>query len=240
MFELKTSIQAWRHRLMADAAIGDPDADELEDHLRAEWERLTKLGLSPQEAFAVAAHRVGDPSALALEFGKVHRDRVWMRRIQWMLAGYLGVTIARVVISTLAGIGAATAAVGRLSTVEIAIVYVAMCVALIIGLVGCTWALITNDAQGLSERLQLVGTAVRRHPWSSAAAIGTLALAMLLVYGAAWVTMARFMSPQEIGDIAKYAHYFSRMAAVAVPIAAALALLWIRRHRDRLTHYIVV
>ena len=93
MFDLDVQRRAWRDALLGENALGPDEVDELEDQLLSELETLTPLGLSEEEAFWVAAKRVGDHSALATEFGKVNCKAVWSKRAQWMLAGYLAVTL---------------------------------------------------------------------------------------------------------------------------------------------------
>ena len=93
MFDLDAQRRAWRDALLGENALGPDEVDELEDQLLSELETLTPLGLSEEEAFWVAAKRVGDHSALATEFGKVNCKAVWSKRAQWMLAGYLAVTL---------------------------------------------------------------------------------------------------------------------------------------------------
>ena len=45
-------------------------------------------GLSAEEAFLVAANRIGKGSALESEFGKVNGQAIWLDRLFWMLIGY--------------------------------------------------------------------------------------------------------------------------------------------------------
>jgi hypothetical protein len=51
---------------------------------------LVRVGLSEEEAYLVAAHRLGAPPELAAEYGKVNGGLRWARRLFWMLAGYVG------------------------------------------------------------------------------------------------------------------------------------------------------
>ncbi len=77
MFDLDQNVRSWRdaasHTLRAT-----PDVlDELESHLRDEFDRLTRAGSSPQEAWAKAVEGLGTPQQLAGEFTKL-RVRTWI------------------------------------------------------------------------------------------------------------------------------------------------------------------
>ncbi len=94
MFDLNEQIKKWRYALAQSEAFGKSDIDELESHLREEIERLITLKLSGEEAFWVAAHRVGDTDALGSEFAKVNWPAMLKRRIFWMAAGILAYLFA--------------------------------------------------------------------------------------------------------------------------------------------------
>ena len=94
MFDMNEQIKKWRHTLTQSEAFGKSDIDELESHLREETEHLMALKLSPEEAFWVAAHRVGDTGTLAGEFAKVNWAGMLRRRLFWMAAGVLTYLLA--------------------------------------------------------------------------------------------------------------------------------------------------
>src|SRR5205085_1178876 len=70
-FDLEEHIAEWRHALLASTSIGTEEADELEDHLRQEIERLSTGGISTEKSFVMASRKVGTIDALAAEYGKV-------------------------------------------------------------------------------------------------------------------------------------------------------------------------
>ena len=74
MFDLEERVRAWTDGLRSRGAFRSEDVVELESHLRDEIDALTKIGLSAEEAFLVAEHRVGGPEALAAEYAKVHGE----------------------------------------------------------------------------------------------------------------------------------------------------------------------
>jgi len=59
MFDLNESVDRWRQQMRRGGRCGQDDIAELEDHLREEMTSLEKLGLSGEEAFLLAARRLG-------------------------------------------------------------------------------------------------------------------------------------------------------------------------------------
>jgi hypothetical protein len=93
MFDLTSRIRQWREGLAQRDVFRPADIDELEGHVRDSVERLTSSGLSEEEAFVVALHRLGHAEALTREYAKSNGAIVWGRRLLWMLVGYLVVPL---------------------------------------------------------------------------------------------------------------------------------------------------
>jgi hypothetical protein len=87
-FDLNRAIHSWRETLAQSPAFRGENLDELESHLRDSAAALETRGLSPEEAFLVAARRMGASSALEPEFGKVNGSAIWLDRLFWMLIGF--------------------------------------------------------------------------------------------------------------------------------------------------------
>ncbi|MEM9253496.1 MAG: hypothetical protein AAGB29_14220 [Planctomycetota bacterium] len=87
--DLMTRMQRWRDDLRSAEGVSAGEVDELEDHLRAEIDRLRGAGLNDREAFAVAVMRVGESTELDEQYAACHVGRVWRRRVMWMIGGYL-------------------------------------------------------------------------------------------------------------------------------------------------------
>ncbi len=107
MFDLEKAVGEWR---TAQAALPASVLDELEEHLRSSTETLAATGLSGDEAFLVARHRLGAPSKLDSEFEKVPGAYA-ERRLRWMLAGVIAASLVPVAMhlvskaSVCAGVG---------------------------------------------------------------------------------------------------------------------------------------
>ena len=72
MFNLDTSIAAWRRTLEHNPVLVGDDLDELEQHLRDQIEALKAEGLTDKKAFEQALERLGDYGSAEQEYGKVY------------------------------------------------------------------------------------------------------------------------------------------------------------------------
>ena len=88
MFELKDHIEKWRCELIMNQLMSKTDADELEAHLNESIEELTGRGLSEEESYWIARHRLGETRVLTLEYSKVDPTIIWRKRLLWLLCGY--------------------------------------------------------------------------------------------------------------------------------------------------------
>jgi hypothetical protein len=94
MFDLNQEIAKWRSNLTQSETLSKSDVDELESHLREEIESLKSAKLSDEEAFMIAAHRLGSPEGLADEFAKIGWDSALRYRVSWMITGILAYLLA--------------------------------------------------------------------------------------------------------------------------------------------------
>ena len=101
-FVLNDALSQWRETMAASPAFATADLDELEGHLRDSIQSLQTRGLSTQEAFWVARSRLGSSDLLDREFGKVSTNLVWLNRVLWMVAGFIGIGLASELAATLA------------------------------------------------------------------------------------------------------------------------------------------
>lgn len=94
MCDVEKHIEQWRADLADSDTLSPSDVRELESHLREEIERLKISGLSDNEAFIIARRRLGDTSALEVEFAKAHPHRRLTHQAYWMVVGVLGYLLA--------------------------------------------------------------------------------------------------------------------------------------------------
>jgi hypothetical protein len=88
-FDLESAIQQWRQRLAGEPSVSSDGLAELEEHLRTSIDDLRSKGLSAQEAYQIAAQRLGEPKAIGTEFQQINPAEVWGRRVLWMAIGCL-------------------------------------------------------------------------------------------------------------------------------------------------------
>lgn len=97
MFDLEKSISAWLRMLEHSRALLAEDLEELECHLRDHIDAQVADGISQEEAFRKATHRLGDTFGIVAEYRKMfwtkarHQRRLWQEFL-WevtMLRNYL-------------------------------------------------------------------------------------------------------------------------------------------------------
>jgi hypothetical protein len=86
-FDLNQAIQGWCENLRQSPAFRSENLYELETHLRDAITALQGSGLSDEEAFIIAAKRLGRNSQLEAEFAKQNGRSVWLDRALWILIG---------------------------------------------------------------------------------------------------------------------------------------------------------
>lgn len=87
-FDLEASIAAWRSQFCSYEAISHAQVEELESHLRESIDDLNQSGLSLEESFLLARHRLGGES-VAEEIQRSEPARLWATRARWMFLGVL-------------------------------------------------------------------------------------------------------------------------------------------------------
>lgn len=101
MSELNQKIKEWQNHLLQDQSLSIEDVEELKSHLKMSIDDLQESGLSEEEAFLIAQHRMGAVSSINAEFAKVNSAYVWRKRIIWLISGYFIVSSIPPVINLL-------------------------------------------------------------------------------------------------------------------------------------------
>lgn len=73
-FDLNFALRQWLQRLRQSPQVKAENLQELESHVRDSVVNLEGKGLSSEESFLVATHRVGGAEKLEREFAKVNRN----------------------------------------------------------------------------------------------------------------------------------------------------------------------
>lgn len=85
-FNLNNEIKIWQQHMLSGALSPD-DVEELTDHLHGEIAQLQSNGLSEEEAWLVARHRIGRPVIIDNEFNKVNPDFAANRNLLMLFWG---------------------------------------------------------------------------------------------------------------------------------------------------------
>ncbi len=88
--DLNKLIADWRSQLTKLGVLTSDNLAELETSIRDSVETLRASRLSDEEAFLVAARRLGHPSELESEFRKVNQGALWRMRFGWIVLGFIG------------------------------------------------------------------------------------------------------------------------------------------------------
>jgi hypothetical protein len=234
MSDVEPRIESWRNTLEDSDRLGPAEVRELESHLREEMGHLQAAGLSDEEAFLVARHRLGETEALAAEYAKVNPGRRSLLRLSWMaagvlvylLAGYLAIGISAGGIAAAVLLGAGGAGVTSLALVGVAAK--AIVAAALLGIVwAClrrwSWSRLTGRLRTMS-RFWLV------------LVIGGLIVVDVAVIGFQSLfrlAALRGLNSEEYGRMALVTSVADLGWALVAPVLAALLMIALRTRADR-------
>lgn len=205
-FELDRAIQHWRETLAQSPAFRTDNLDELESHLRDSIARFESVGLSGEEAFPIAARRLGSQRALGAEFQKVNRKAIWIERMVWML---IGLQVWQLVSGPVGLISNGVVSLGLLrgnfnfdaygQTFPVLLFACVRLLALVGSLAICWW-LVVRRGQGFALRIERL-----LKGWLGLAIVcGMLCVvswAVSALGALSWTLVTKFASPQAIGEI---------------------------------------
>jgi hypothetical protein len=89
-FDLTVALRQWLERLGQSPQVKAENLKELESHVRDSVVKLQEKGLSSEESFLVATHRVGSPENLEPEFAKVNRNP-WNMIIHGLILAFFSI-----------------------------------------------------------------------------------------------------------------------------------------------------
>ena len=235
MFDLNNQVQSWRCRLLDNEAMSIGEADELESHLRDSIDELGK-SLSQEEAFWLSARRMGSPEMVALEFSKINGARTWTRRFQWMLAGYLLMSVLLSVVGSIGNIATLSSVYVGLPTWAVFASSGISVTLLILTLVLLTWCVTNGRSLGMQKLINGFAS------WAKPGQRWRLAIAALLsivaTYGinaGPYVTASRCLPPAKFTAATAVMGLHS-LAAWILTVGTIVAILcWLVSHDGQLT-----
>lgn len=126
MYELENEITHWKQAIVSNGVISSEELTELESHLRESIAALREKGLTAQEAFMLAANRLGHPLTLQREYVKNNLNVRWKQRVFWMLAGYIGIGAIERIVSVIGTTTGAAMAYGGFEGSESAVTIISL------------------------------------------------------------------------------------------------------------------
>jgi hypothetical protein len=94
MYNLDTSIKAWRRQMLSAGLRNPLVLDELESHLREDVQRRMQSGLGAEQAFESAVRCIGQPDALQNEFAKSAATKAMrLQKLKNALLGLIGISL---------------------------------------------------------------------------------------------------------------------------------------------------
>jgi hypothetical protein len=222
MFNLEQSLQNWRDNFRSAEAMQSSDVEELEHHVRDSIASLRSKGLSEQEAFAIATHRVGDSELVGLEFAKVNGRPMWTQRAFWMVAGILLFDISQISIAALSSMGQVAAALWSGNGIVMAIVPIAITL--------FSWAAIA-----IAVRKRCVNGRELRPLSSTQLTVGiaTATLIGTFTNGFSRIAVTEIAAISEIGRAAIIGSVANFLLAVIAPLILLFIMLELRQPAAR-------
>jgi len=240
-FDLNRAIQQWRENLGQSPAFRSENLNELESHLRDSVATFETRGLSAEEAFLVAARRIGASSALEPEFGKVNGQAIWLDRFFWMLmgnqvwafiSGAIGLVTGNALLLGLHGVGYDFKSHGH--TILVAL-FTLVHLAGFAGSLALCWWLFYRKGQRFGRWLNRL--LYRRATWVLAfVTLYLLSLSIPLISGGAVTLLFTAFGRETVGEIVLPESYSSIIMHVTTPVVFIGLTLFLARKRFRLAN----
>jgi len=229
MFDLNEQLEAWKQSFDNVEALESADIKELEQHVRDSIEALRSKGLSPEEAFAIAVRRVGDPRPLAAEFKKVNGNHIWAQRAFWMIVGFLALRCVSFAVGAVAGAGQLVAAFAGAGAITLNATLVGLTSACWLGIaVGLVQS--TRDAQGGP-----LARLCRMRRWQLIGLAAIFPVVIIFVNEASYVYLSTFMTREEFQPVGYFRHYWADYSSIALFVLLVVTADWLRRTTSEAT-----
>jgi hypothetical protein len=230
MFDLDEAVRAWGEKMRDARTCQTEDVLEMESHLRETVADLSAGNLSEEEAFLVAARRLGSVGELAEEFGKVNPTLVWRHRLFWMAAGCLALLFIRGIHYSAITLGFAAAAASGFPSWAVWAVPVCATALFISGCVVTARRMLQRGTDAADRRLRRM-TERRVGRTFFVTAIALLTIGELALQLGSQLAMARVLAVSEIGKIAVRNAVIGWTSPVLMAVFLALLMVWARPSR---------
>jgi len=232
MHNLDELISRWKSGLNLQENILADDIDELEDHLRMGISHLVSLGLSEEEAFLIAARRIGTGANLEAEFEKVNTGSLWIHRLRWMVIGILGFQALSTVWAFLARAGSSWLLMSTKSILSSGILFVVLSILLPVILWLGVKDLARKETSGIVRLSPFSQFVEKRWGWL----LGCLAGLFLLVPIGGFLLTSITASNMPISMYAEYStvvSIYQLVSGILLPLLGVILLQWLNVDRKK-------
>ncbi|HVK59029.1 MAG TPA: hypothetical protein VM735_09630 [Candidatus Kapabacteria bacterium] len=210
-FDVKRATDQWRQSLQ-HLSLSDADIAEVETHFIDSMTALEARGLSPEESFLVAKHRIGPAERIDREFRKIKPDLLWLRRACWIVFGAL-----------------LAPAVSAIATICVNLITIVLSIYItdgkVLGLLG--GSVQTVMFFGLFALvIRFSASRIATIKQRNAAIFGAIGLLIIIyvVNMAVHLLAVSFLGPVGIGNLAIWGSYFGLISGMILPLAFVLML----------------
>lgn len=214
MFELERAIENWKNLAAAGESVRSEDVMELVTHLRDHISELSAGGLSEEEAFLVATHRIGSTEELDREFAKTNGTTLWRRRIVWMLCGFFAYKVAGALIMTMASIVSTGVILATSSGMTAAVA--STCVS------AAGWALLLVLACRQAKKIE---AAPLRFSVKTGVFIALVLVAQVGSQAGGVAALRNFIPVESVGEMALWSAYGGWVIKIVL-LVSTMAMLW--------------
>jgi len=239
MHSLEEKISRWRNELAVSQGLEEDVVDELADHLHQKLDELSDSDLSDEDKFIVAKTRLGHPSSLCNEFEKLNEYSQRLRRVGYMIGGYLlidtSLKMVQMVAKTMVIFSPTRKSVVDSASIA-STVFIVTGTILLLALFYCLWQAIRIKPPLHNSRIiQRFGAVQRSHPRYT---LGMILFALVIVTFAnqvgAPLFMARYMSTLSFGHLMMRVSIYNMITMLLIPSLLLVFLAWIIRTNRRM------
>lgn len=236
MYSLEEKISRWREKLIVSQDLQEEVADELEDHLRQKLDELNDSGLSDEDKFILAQTRLGHSSRIGNEFEKLNEHSQRLRRVGYMIGGYLlidtAIKVVHVAAQILSGISLSrSGTVVSPSTILPSTIYIVTASVLLLALFYCLWSAIKTESPQQGKRFiqKFIAAQYQNPRYTIAAALFGLIVITLMKRVVLPMIMAMYVSSRQYGEFMMHTAIYEMSITVLIPLVLLALLLWVIR-----------
>ncbi len=220
MFDLNKEVAKWKKTLCVNDTCSAADVIELESHLYDSMAELKAKGLTEQEAFYIALHRLGSPDVLAHEYGKVNGSRSLLNKLVYAGLGIVVLNIISNLSSILTnGIRVLSFSIG-FRPKDVAYLGIAAQIIILLSVLICCYFLLKYKRYGIGTFLSSVFGKVSLVFLTLVLVVGSRVSSMLES-----LLLVRSIGASEFGQISLISNYFYFGYSIVFPMVIVIFVM---------------